>query len=379
MHNTHYLVLCQIWRFVLISQIDRFLVFMSMNEIPNKKQEILINQFYKNDESFSLDELLFNEDLSSIFLEDELKTLRKNYDGQQLDGTIENMLNSGIKILTVFSEDFPKSLYGLSDRPLILYAKGDVSLLKGKCFSVVGTRMPTSYGKIITEKFVKKLVQGGLTIVSGLCFGIDEIAHRTTLEMSGKTIAIIGSGFSHIYPSTNVNLAKQIAEKGLILSEYPPSFLAKKYTFPRRNRIIAGVSMGILIPEAGIKSGTMHTKEYALEYGKDIFAVPGNVVSNKSELPNMLIKTAQAECVLSADDILEFYGLNCQKRPEQNKYIELSFDEQMIINLLKNEERSFDFLAKETKIPVNILNSCLTTLEIRGLIKKLPAQKFCLT
>ena len=365
----------------MISKIDRFLIFMSMNEVPNKKQETLLEKFSSDgDDAFpTVEQILFEKTLwQDVFSVSEVEALRENYDPQQLDGSIENMTKSGIEIVTVFSEKYPRSLIDLPDRPLILFAKGDLSLLEQNCLGVVGTRMPTSYGRLMTEKFVKKLAEAGFVIVSGLCYGVDEIAHRTTLNAGGKTVAIIGSGFSHVYPSTNMNLAREIAAKGLILSEYPPSFIAKKYTFPRRNRIIAGVSKGILIPEAGLKSGTLHTKEYALEYGKDIFAVPGNVTSSKSELPNMLIKTGQAECVLDASEIAEFYGLDNARERKAGRFVELSFDEQKIVELLENEERDFDFLAYETKIPVNILNSCLTTLEIRGLIKRLPAQKFCL-
>ena len=131
----------------------------------------------------------------------------------------------------------------------------------------------------------------------------------------------------------------------------------------------------MLIPEAGMKSGTIHTKEFALEYGKDIFAIPGSINSDKSELPNHLLKTAQAECVTDANDIIEFYGLN---KVAKQKVIDVSFDEQNILKLLENGEKDFDFLAENSKIPVNILNSCLTTLEIRGLIRRLPAKTFSL-
>lgn len=358
----------------MVSQKDRFLIFMSMHEIPNKKQEALLDEL--ND--FSIDNVLCSPISQKILSSDEIAKLRNAYDAQSLDSSIENMQRKGIKILTVFSKEYPNSLIDLPDRPLVLYAKGDLSLLSQKCFSIVGTRMPTSYGKLITEKFAKKLAESGLVIVSGLCYGVDQIAHKATLDVGGKTIAIIGSGFNHIYPSVNTSLAKEIVEKGgLVFTEYPPSFEPKKYTFPRRNRIVAGVSDGILITEAGIKSGTLHTKEFALEYGKDIFAVPGNVISEKSGLTNSLIKTGQAECALSPEDIIQFYGLETQAK--KNKIVTLNFDEQKIVELLKDEPRDFDFLVKNSKIPVNLLNVCLTTLEIRGLIRRLPAQMFCLS
>lgn len=355
----------------MITDKDRLLVFLSMTEISNKKQEMIL----ENLEDFSVEQVLHNNKIMDLLTTEEYHKMLEKYDRQMLDGSIENMQKSGIKILSIFSKEYPSQLKDLPDRPLLLYAKGDLTLLNKECFAVVGTRTPTNYGKIVTEKFVDKLARSGLVIVSGLCYGIDAIAHRKTLDVGGKTIAIVGSGFNNIYPATNTALANEIAEKGLLLSEYPPSFVAKRYTFPRRNRIVAGISRGLLIPEAGMKSGTVHTKEYALEYGKDIFVIPGSINSDKSELPNHLIKTAQAECVTDANDIIEFYGLN---KVLKQKVFDVSFDEQTIINLLENGEKDFEFLAENSKIPVNILNSCLTTLEIRGLIRRLPAKTYSL-
>lgn len=326
-------------------------------------------------EDFSVDSMLKNSNVLSILTTEEYHKLVSSYDKRVLDSSIDNMQRNGIKIVTIFSDEYPEKLKDLPDRPLILYAKGDLSLANQKSVAVVGTRMPSNYGRIVTEKFSEKLAQSGLVVVSGLCYGVDEIAHKKTLAVGGKTIAVVGSGFNNIYPATNTTLSMEIAEKGLLLSEYPPSFKPKRYTFPRRNRIVAGLSDGVLIVEAGIKSGTIHTKEYALEYGRDIFAVPGNITSNKSELTNQLIKSGQAECVLSADEIVDFYGM---KKAEKQKVLTLSFDEKAVVDALSDGEKDFDYLSRKTKIPVNILNSCLTTLEIRGLIRKLPAQCYAL-
>lgn len=356
---------------MLITEKDRLLVFLSNFEISIKKQELILDSL----KTFSVDEMLNSGKVLDILTKEEYHKIAESYDKQVLDSSIENMQKNGIQILTIFNDLYPEKLRDLPDRPLILYALGDLSLLKMRGVGIVGTRMPSNYGRIVAEKFAEQLAEAGLVIISGLCYGIDEIAHRKTLDCNGKTIAIVGSGFSNIYPATNTPLSKQIAKLGLLLSEYPPSFKAKRYTFPRRNRIIAGLSDGILIVEAGLKSGTIHTKEYALEYGKDIFAVPGNVTNPKSELTNFLIKSGQAECVLSPDEILKYYGLN---KSSKTKIIELSFDEKNIVDLLSDGEKNFEFLSIKSKIPVNILNSCLTTLEIRGLIRKLPAQTYAL-
>ena len=354
-----------------MSDKDRLLVFLSAFELSVKKQESILDSL----EDFSVDSMLKNSNVLSILTTEEYHKLVSSYDKRVLDSSIDNMQRNGIKIVTIFSDEYPEKLKDLPDRPLILYAKGDLSLANQKSVAVVGTRMPSNYGRIVTEKFSEKLAQRGLVDVSGLCYGVDEIAHKKTLAVGGKTIAVVGSGFNNIYPATNTTLSMEIAEKGLLLSEYPPSFKPKRYTFPRRNRIVAGLSDGVLIVEAGIKSGTIHTKEYALEYGRDIFAVPGNITSNKSELTNQLIKSGQAECVLSADEIVDFYGM---KKAEKQKVLTLSFDEKAVVDALSDGEKDFDYLSRKTKIPVNILNSCLTTLEIRGLIRKLPAQCYAL-
>ena len=354
----------------MISELEKFLVYMSMNEISNKKQEEILDTI----KPLSLDKVFENHD--GILSTEEVVKLAADFDEAKLVSSIENMKNNGIHILTIESEDYPESLSGLPDRPLILYAKGDLSLLKKDCFAIVGTRMPSSYGKIVTERFAKELAESGLVIVSGLCYGVDQISHKTTLEVGGKTIAVVASGFNKIYPQANFTLSQEIAEKGLLLSEYPPSITAKKYTFPRRNRIIAGLCRGVLITEAAFKSGTTHTKEFALEYGRDVFAIPGNITSAKSQLTNHIIQTAQGECVTEPKDILQFYGM--EGKAKETKIQTLSFDEKTIVDLLEKEPRDFDYLAKKSNIPVNILNSCLTTLEIRGLIRKLPAQMYAL-
>ncbi len=353
-----------------MNEIEKFLIFMSFNEIPNKKQETLLELL----EDFDLEHALSNPKMKSVLSSEEMLKLLKNYDPRQLNSTIENMLKCGIAIVTIFSENYPQTLFDLPERPLILYAKGNLSLLKEKCLAVVGTRNPTAYGKLVTERFSKKVAESGVVIVSGLCYGVDAIAHRAALDVGGKTIAVIAGGFNHIYPATNFNLGKEIAEKGLLLSEYPPSFEPKRYTFPKRNRIIAGISAAVLITEAGIRSGTLHTKEYALEYGRDMFAIPGNITSDKSDLPNDLISSGQADGIVSPEQIVKYFGM--QSKPIQNKFVGLSFEEQEIVNLLEQGEQNFDFLADNSKIPVNILNSCLTTLEIRGLIRKLPSQMY---
>ena len=284
-----------------------------------------------------------------------------------------NLANKGIKIVTKFDEDFPRQLQDLPDAPVILYYMGDLNLVNTQTLAVVGTRKPSNYGYMVTERLVRDATSAGITIVSGLAYGVDSIAHRKCLELGGKTIAVLGGGFEHIYPLEHHSLAMEIAEKGLLLSEYRPKMNATKYTFPTRNRIVAGLSDGVLITEAGIKSGTIHTKDFALEYGKNIYAVPGNIDSPNSELTNQIIKYGQAACVTQSDDILRDYqNLNNKENVVQPSFFDASDEEKIIIECLKDGMKSIDELTKKCKLSMNIFNNCLTTLEISGIIKRLP-------
>ena len=350
------------------------LLFLSMFELTNKKMENVLN-LVRNKNISSLKDLIDDEDFCDLLSTNEYHNILKS-DDRIFKSLKDNLERDNIQVVTKDDEDYPESLLDLPDAPMILFAKGDLSILNGKCLSAVGSRMPSNYGKYVTDKFVGEIARAGVVIVSGLAYGVDSIAHRKALEAGGKTVAVLGGGFNHIYPEAHTDLARTIAEKGLLLSEYAPFVKPTKFSFPRRNRIIAGLSEGVLITEAGMKSGTIHTKEFAMEYGKDIFAVPGNVNSPKSELPNHLIKTAQAECVLSGEDILEFYGI--KKDNQEKRQINLNMEEQLILELLKNGEKNFDYLAKNSQISVNFLNSYLTTLEIRGLIRRMPADTYML-
>lgn len=185
---------------------------------------------------------------------------------------------------------YPESLLKLYDPPVILYTKGDVSLLANiKKIAIIGSRRATSYSEKSIEKILPPLIQQNYVIVSGLARGADTLAHRKTIEMGGKTIGVLGTGFSNIYPKENEDLANFMSKSHLLVTEYPPYITPKKWNFPMRNRIISGLSLGVVITEAHKKSGTVSTMEHALENGKEIFAVPGSIHSDLSEGPHHLI------------------------------------------------------------------------------------------
>lgn len=279
--------------------------------------------------------------------------------------------------LTIKSEGYPKSLKNIDTPPFVLYCKGDVKLLKEEGFGIVGTRHITNYGKLVTEKFTKGLVGAGFTIVSGLAEGVDTLAHTTTLNENGKTIAVLAGGLNEIYPKNNTNLAKRIVDNGgLLISETKPNRRPEAYLFPIRNRIIAGLSRGVLITEAQEKSGVIHTKNYALDYGKDVFSVPGSIFSVASVGANRMIVNSQAKAVIEVEDILDEYKIKLKKVAKQIE--NYTMEESFIIEALKTGEKTFEELKTTTKFETKRLNSLLTTLLIRGLIKKLAGNVYYL-
>ena len=256
--------------------------------------------------------------------------------------------------------------------PLVLYYKGDLSLLNKPCVAIVGTRRPTIYGREVTQKFAKELSLAGVVIVSGLAYGLDMEAAVSSLKVNGKTIAILGGGLDKIYPSQNTNLAKEIEQKGLLISEYAPGQTPTKFSFLQRNRLITALSLGTIIIEAGKRSGTLNTAKHAIEQSKELFVVPGNIFSTSCEGSNALIEEFPDTFTISSKHVLDrlkITSYNIDKQ-EQNKIV--GEREKLIVNLLYEKNLDFDSLKEKTSIDSKTLISLLTRMEISGLIKKLP-------
>ena len=286
-----------------------------------------------------------------------------------IDNHILNLENKNIKILTYLTNGYPHQFTNFYHYPLVLYCKGDVSLIGTTAIAIVGTRKASKYGVFVTEKLTKELVQNNITIISGMASGIDTVAHYTALKNGGKTVAVLGSGFDEIYPKANYQLYEQIASQGLVVTEYLPSMPALAHNFPVRNRIIAMLSNGVLMTEAGIKSGAHYTVDYGIEYGKEIFAVPGNIDSYSSQGCNLLLKRYNTSLVTCADDILNVLGID-NKSQKVSKSVQLSLEEQTILNVLGNDELFFDEIVSQTKFDTKTCVRLLTTLELAGIIKK---------
>jgi DNA processing protein len=254
----------------------------------------------------------------------------------------------------------------------MLYCKGNVDLLNSNCLGVVGTRRATKYGKDVCNKFVKDIASENITIVSGLAEGIDTVAHKSTLEVGGNTIAVLGGGLLNIYPGSNVGLAKEILDNnGLLVSEYKPNEPALTYHFPIRNRIIAGLSKAIFIVEATEKSGSMHTKNYALDYNRDVFALPARINDIYSVGCNKCIQNGQAQMILSANEIIELFG-KTKNNVSKEVAVQLSYEEQMIYDLLVGHEKHFDEILKSTGFETKTLQTLLMRMVLKGVIDKQP-------
>ena len=359
----------------MYSKSEQAIIWLDMFDfLTYKKQESILALFDEPKQIFDSFSLCYDK-VKSIVTKQQFDQMTYSLDAQFLNSYILNLQSKGIKVLTYVSEQYPKQFLDYAEMPFILYYKGDLSLLKTKCVAIVGSRKPTNYGKQVTEKFARAIATSGVTVVSGLADGVDAIAHRTALECGGKTIAVMGSGFNNIYPKDNFNLENQIEQNGLVITEYKPTELPAPWHYPVRNRIIAGLSNAVLITEAGAKSGALYTRDYCLDYGIDLYAIPGEITNFSSAGCNMIIKSCQASLVTTADDILEKLNVVNKYNPVVRN-LQLSFDEQNILSAIKGETH-FDEIQLATKLDTKTLITLLTTMELSGIIKKLAGNYYC--
>ena len=287
--------------------------------------------------------------------------------GDAVNAHVRGCRAQGITLLTPASPGYPAGLLDLCDPPCALYARGDLSLLARECITVVGTRRHTRYGARITAQLSGELARAGLVIVSGLAEGLDAAAHQAALDAGGGTIAVLGNGLDVYYPAINAALQDEIAQRGLLLSESPPGRHAVKGSFPMRNRILAALSRATLVTEAGEKSGALLTAELAMDCGRELFVVPGNIDSPASYATNRLLRTS-AEVVLEARDVLDRLGLAAPEEKTAQEPPALDEEEQKIVQCLSREAQSFDELSVLSGFLAPKLNSLLTRLELKGII-----------
>ncbi|MDP3995190.1 MAG: DNA-processing protein DprA, partial [bacterium] len=288
------------------------------------------------------------------------------------DQEMEKLAKENIRAITVEDVAYPKLLKEIYYPPFLLYYRGTLPKHEDFLIAVVGSRKYSTYGRQMAQRLTAELARNGLTIVSGLALGIDGIVHETTLETNGTTIGVLGCGIekSNIYPATNRMLGERMIEKGgCIISEFPIGTPPLRHHFPRRNRIISGLSLGTLVVEAAEKSGALITAQQALEQNREVFSVPGNATSESSVGTNNLIKQG-ARLVTHAEEILESLNLKSATHYlEAQKIIAESPEEEALLNHLTHEPMHVDELTRLTNLPITSINATLTIMEIKGKIK----------
>ncbi len=297
-----------------------------------------------------------------------------------LEGEYNYLRKSDIKILSVFDEDYPSLLKQIKHAPLVLYIKGNLKLLNSSSVALVGSRKASSYGLKIAEEFGFSLSQAGMTVVSGGAYGIDTVSHKGALKANGGTIAVLGCGLNHVYPKENAKLFEDIAQKGLLVSEFPMDTAPLAYNFPRRNRIVSGLSLATVVIEAGEKSGALITADFALEQNREVFAVPGNIDSIYSQGSNRLIKEG-SKIALSSKEVLEELGVEIKNQLaneiiDEKEKIHLSEEEYKIYELIDQNPSHIDIISSRCGQGIGLLMGCMLNLELKGVVKQLPGQYY---
>jgi DNA processing protein len=284
------------------------------------------------------------------------------------------------EIISYYDSAFPKRLKHCNDAPLILYQKGHANLNHEKMIAIVGTRQNTDYGKTFCKELVAGLADYQPVIVSGLAYGIDQVAHQSALDNQLITLAVMGTGLDKIYPAEHRNLSQQILHNGALLTENKINTKADKENFPKRNRIVAGMVDAVVVIESSEKGGSLITARLANDYNRDVFALPGKITDRQSSGCNALIKNNQAMLLQSAQDIALTLGWkrpNEQPRVIQKQlFVDLNAEEERIVHVLQKGDQSIDDLCAQVEIAMSVLSTQLLMLEMKGLVKQLPGKLY---
>lgn len=282
----------------------------------------------------------------------------------------------GIRALTLEDEAYPAPLREIADPPPVLYLQGELTPADQWSVAVVGTRRATVYGRQVVERLVGELARAGVTIVSGLARGIDAVAHRTALEAGGRTVAVLGNGVDQVYPPEHARLAAQIRTQGALVSEFPPGVPPDAANFPRRNRIISGLTVGTLVVEAGQSSGALITADFAAEQGRDVYAVPGSIFSPASQGTHQLLRDG-AKLIVEARDILEELNLTIVAQQQAaREALPASATEALLMGLLGAEPLHIDELGRAAGLAMNELASTLTMMELKGMVRQVGGMSY---
>ena len=293
-----------------------------------------------------------------------------------LDKVLDAILEQDVRVLTLLDKDYPKLLKEIDQSPPVLYIRGELMPADEFAVALVGTRKVSAYGQQITRDVSLYLAGNGLTIVSGLARGVDGLAHQHALQAGGRTIAVLGSGVDVIYPPEHRKLADAIVESGAIISDYPMGTQPEGIKFPPRNRIISGLSLATIVIEAGERSGALITADFALEQGRDVFAVPGNVLSPASMGTNRLIQNGSFALVSPKDvlDVLDLNQVEAIKIPRQ--VLPADDTEAKILQVLGYEPIHVDEVCNQSKLPVERVSAALTLMELKGMVQHVGGMRY---
>lgn len=353
-----------------------WIAFSAIEQVDSSFVQRLYNYFGDIEHSFCATQKELSQ-IEGLSIKKAEKFLKQR-DKIDLDKTLNEVLDRGIKFYTLENPNYPKLLKEISNPPIVLYYKGSIeSCNLDRTLAVVGSRKASYNAKEAVEKVLAELEGTDLCIVSGLASGIDTTAHRCALKHNLKTIGVIASGFDYTYPAANKDLYKEIEQNGgAVLSEYYPTLEPLKFRFPERNRIVSGISYGTLVAEASLKSGALITANLTLEQGRELMCIPGLITNPNTEGIYKLLKNG-ATMVTCANDILE--ALNWEVKPAKQLKMDLtglSSDEMKIVEAVEIEEKGFDEISTQTGIDTNDLLILLTTLELKGIIKQTVGDRY---
>lgn len=343
--------------------------------IGSVRLKSLLDYFGRPEDIFnaSIDKLLVVPGISEGLVS-RLRALKK----ESLDQEFKLARKSALKIITIEDGDYPENLKNIPGPAIVLYVKGELNSGDNLALGIVGSRRASFYGLSAAARFASELAVRGFTIVSGLARGIDTSAHRGALKSGGRTLAVMGSGFDNVYPDENKELAEEISRSGAVISEFPLAAKPLKENFPRRNRLISGLSLGVLVVEAAKNSGALITADFSLEQGREVFALPGKIDSSGSFGTHALIKQG-AKLVTAVEDILEEFNLENVPLEKEDRCVKYDLNnekENRLYALITLQAIAMDELVEKSAMDICQLSGILLRLQIKKLIRQLPGKQF---
>ncbi len=299
-----------------------------------------------------------------------LSSLLAARDGITPEEELEKLERASVQVFTWHDEKYPARLKETYDKPPLLYVRGELTSSDEWCVALVGTRRATAYGRQVADELAKGLASNGVTVVSGLARGIDTIGHKAVLAAGGRTVAVLACGLDTVYPPENLRLAQEITEHGALISDYALGTQPQSQFFPRRNRIMVGLSLGVLVIEGDVKSGALITARQALDENREVFAVPGSIYSPTFRGTNWLIQHGQAKLVTRVEDVLEELNLTmAEHQLELQELIPADDTEANLLRLLSKEPIHIDEVRRESGLAIDTVSSALSMLELKGAVK----------